>query len=162
MQDDSAFENNQNFPGFIPLCPGGYPVGGAANWRSAFLPGAYQGTHVNTSKVDPTKLIDHVHNTRLTDWEQKDQFDLLQSINSRHLSDRPGEASQEARIRSFELAYRMQIQATDAFDVQKEPKHIQERYGKEPQNRQLLMGKRLARTRSLICANVAWQRAAVG
>lgn len=134
---------NQNLPGFIALCPGGYPVGGAANWRSAFLPGVYQGTHIDTSKLDPTKLINHVRNTRLTDQEQKDQFDLLQSINAKHFSDRPGEASLEARIRSFELAYRMQIEATDAFDIQQEPEHIQKMYGKGPQNRQLLMARRL-------------------
>ena len=44
---------NQNLPGFIALCPGGLPVGGAGNWRSAFLPGVYQGTHVDTSQTDP-------------------------------------------------------------------------------------------------------------
>ena len=43
---------NRNLPGFIALCPGGMPVGGAANWRSAFLPGAYQGTHVDTTQAD--------------------------------------------------------------------------------------------------------------
>jgi len=134
---------NQNLPGFIALCPGGYPVGGAANWRSAFLPGVHQGTHVDTSNADPTKLIDHVRNSRLTDLEQKAQFDLLQRINERHLAERPGEVSLEARIRSFELAYRMQTEATDAFDVQQEPQHIQEMYGKGPQNHQLLMARRL-------------------
>jgi Protein of unknown function (DUF1501) len=134
---------NQNLPGFIALCPGGLPVGGAGNWRSAFLPGVYQGTYVDTSKSDPTKLIQHVRNNRLTQKEQKDQFDLLQSINARHLSQRPGESSLDARIRSFELAYRMQMEATDAFDIQQEPEHILKMYGKGPQNRQLLMARRL-------------------
>lgn len=135
--------DNQNLPGFIALCPGGMPVGGAENWRSAFLPGAYQGTYVDTSKTDPTKLIEHVRNSRLTNKEQRDQFDLLQSINARHLLQRPGESSLEARIRSFELAYRMQIEATDAFDIQQEPEHILKMYGEGPQNRQLLMARRL-------------------
>ena len=134
---------NQNLPGFIALCPGGYPVGGAANWRSAFLPGVYQGTHVDISKTDPTKLINHVRNNRLSEQEQKEQFDLLQKLNAKHLSVRPGEASLEARIHSFELAYRMQIEATDAFDVQQEPAHIHKMYGEGPQNRQLLMARRL-------------------
>lgn len=134
---------NQNLPGFIVLCPGGMPVGGAGNWRSAFLPGVFQGTYVDTSKSDPSKLIDHVRNERLTNKEQQEQFDLLQSINARHLLQRPGESALEARIRSFELAYRMQMEATDAFDIEQEPAHILKMYGEGPQNRQLLMARRL-------------------
>ncbi|MDF1746158.1 MAG: DUF1501 domain-containing protein [Gimesia sp.] len=134
---------NQNLPGFIALCPGGLPVGGAGNWRSAFLPGVYQGTLVDTSKTDVRQLIENVHNDRLTSKEQKSQFDLLQTLNARHLSNRPGETALEARIHSFELAYRMQTEAIDAFDIQQEPKHIQELYGEGPQNRQLLMARRL-------------------
>jgi hypothetical protein len=134
---------NRNLPGFIALCPGGMPVGGAANWRSAFLPGAFQGTHVDTTQADPTKIIDHVHNTRLTSAEQQDQFQLLQALNARHLEARPGEAALESRIRSFELAYRMQLEATDAFDIEKEPESIRRLYGEGPQNRQLLIARRL-------------------
>ncbi|MBM81523.1 MAG: sulfatase [Planctomycetaceae bacterium] len=135
---------NQNLPGFIALCPGGMPVGGAGNWRSAFLPGVYQGTHVDTSKADPKRLIENVHNDRLTTAEQRSQFELLQTLNSKHLQARPSEAALEARIRSFELAYRMQVEATDAFNIEEEPKHIVEMYGEGPQNRQLLMARRLA------------------
>lgn len=134
---------NQNLPGFVALCPGGLPVGGAGNWRSAFLPGAFQGTLVDTSKTDPSKLIEHIRNSRLTPSQQREQFDLLQSLNARHLSERPGEAAIEARVRSFELAYRMQIEATDAFDLSQEPEHILKLYGEGPQNRQLLMARRL-------------------
>jgi hypothetical protein len=57
--------DNENLPGFIALCPGGMPVGGAGNWRSAFLPGVYQGTHIDTSKTDPRELIANVTNGRL-------------------------------------------------------------------------------------------------
>jgi Protein of unknown function (DUF1501) len=134
---------NQNLPGFVALCPGGIPVGGAANWRSAFLPGAYQGTHIDTSGTDPAQLIKYVHNDRLTQPEQQRQFELLQRLNARHLTARPNEVALEARIRSFELAYRMQIEATDAFDVEQEPEHILKMYGEGPQNRQLLMARRL-------------------
>jgi arylsulfatase A-like enzyme len=134
---------NENLPGFIALCPGGMPVGGAGNWRSAFLPGAYQGTHVDTSKDDPEKLIDNVRNDHLTSRQQRQQFDLLQTINDRHFAARPGEAAIEARIRSFELAYRMQTEATDAFDVRREPEYILKLYGDGPQNRQLLIARRL-------------------
>ncbi len=134
---------NQNLPGFIALCPGGLPVGGAMNWRSAFLPGAYQGTLVDTSQADPRKLIDHIRNGRLAPDAQKQEFDLLQELNAQHLASRPGEAALESRIHSFELAYRMQMEATDAFDIQQEPEHIRKAYGDGPQNRQLLIARRL-------------------
>ncbi len=134
---------NQNLPGFVALCPGGLPVGGTNNWRSAFLPGVYQGTLVDTSQTDPAKLIAHIENAHLSEKEQKRQFDLLRQLNARHLEARPDEAALEARIQSFELAYRMQSEATDAFDISREPKAIQEMYGEGPQNRQLLMARRL-------------------
>ncbi|MCE3019037.1 MAG: DUF1501 domain-containing protein [Pirellula sp.] len=134
---------NQNLPGFVALCPGGLPVGGAGNWRSAFLPGAYQGTHIDTSNSDPAKLIANLKNSRLSTSEQLEQFELLKQLNAKHLESRPGEPAMEARIRSFELAYRMQLEATDAFDTTQEPEHILKLYGEGPQNRQLLMARRL-------------------
>lgn len=134
---------NENLPGFVTLCPGGLPVGGAGNWRSAFLPGVYQGTHIDTSKKDPKTFIENVKNTRLTPKEQRRQFELLQALNAGHISDRPGEAALEARIQSFELAYRMQLEASDAFDIQREPEHVLKMYGDTPQNRQLLLARRL-------------------
>ncbi len=134
---------NRNLPGYVVLCPGGLPVGGTNSWRSAFLPGVYQGTLVNTAQSDPKKLIAHIRNSQLTNDEQRRQFDLLRQLNARHLATRPDEGALEARIQSFELAYRMQVEATDAFDISREPKYIQEKYGPGPQNRQLLMARRL-------------------
>jgi arylsulfatase A-like enzyme len=127
----------------VVLCPGGLPVGGAGNWRSSFLPGVFQGTLIDTSKTDPTKIIDDIRNRRLDQARQRRQFDFLQEVNARHLEARPHEAELEARIATFEMAYRMQTEATDAFDISKEPKHILEMYGEGPQNRQLLMARRL-------------------
>ncbi len=135
--------DNQNLPGFIALCPGGLPVAGAGNWQSAFLPGAFQGTLVDTAQTDPTQLIRHIRNDRLSATEQLQQFNLLQTLNNRHLDERPHEADLEARIHSFELAYRMQMEATDAFDIQQEPEHILRMYGEGAQNRQLLLARRL-------------------
>ncbi len=136
-------QENDDLPGFIALVPGGMPVGGAGNWRAAFLPGAFQGTHVDTSKADPADLIEHIRNARMAPERQREQFALLRSFNARHALERPGDEALEARIRSFELAYRMQLEATDAFDVTQEPKHVLEAYGPGPQNRQLLMARRL-------------------
>ena len=53
---------NENLPGFVALCPSGLPVGGTNNWRSAFLPGVYQGALIDTSREDPKKLIENVRN----------------------------------------------------------------------------------------------------
>ena len=134
---------NENLPGYVALCPSGMPVGGTNNWRSAFLPGVYQGTYVRTEGNDPQKLIANIRNRHLSGPEQKRQFDFLRSLNSRHLEARPGDSALEARIQSFEMAYRMQKEATDAFDIGQEPKSIREMYGKGPQNQQLLMARRL-------------------
>lgn len=134
---------NENLPAFVALCPGGLPVGGAGNWRSAFLPGTFQGTRIDTSKSDTSKLIDHLQNKRLSTGEQARQFELLQQLNTSHLEQRPGEVAIEARRKSFELAYRMQSEAADAFDLSGEPEHILKLYGEGPQNRQLLIARRL-------------------
>lgn len=134
---------NENLPGFVALCPGGLPVAGAGNWQSAFLPGSYQGTLVDTARSDPTKLIQHIRNERLSKSDQRAQLDLLQTLNAKHAAQRPDEADLEARIESFDLAFRMQMEATDAFDTNREPEHILKLYGEGTQNRQLLLARRL-------------------
>jgi len=134
---------NENLPGFIVMCPNGYPVVGTRNWRSAFLPGAYQGTYLDTKHTDVTKLISNIRNGRLSSTEQRKQLDLVQALNSRHLEERTTDPQLEARIETFELAFRMQAEATDAFDFNKEPKHVREAYGKGTHGRQLLVTRRL-------------------
>lgn len=134
---------NQNLPGFIAMCPGGYPIQETQNWQSAFLPGAYQGTYIDTKNTDIEKLVEHVKNNFVPLSEQRRQLDLLRQLNERHLEQRPQDAQLEARIQSFELAYRMQLDATDAFDVSREPQHIRDLYGPGVQARQLLIARRL-------------------
>jgi arylsulfatase A-like enzyme len=134
---------NQNLPGFIAMCPGGYPIQETQNWQSAFLPGAYQGTYVDTQHTAIDKLIENVSNNRLSLPEQRRQLDLLRQLNEKHKSARQDDAQLEARIQSFELAYRMQMEATDAFDVSKEPPTVRDRYGPGVQARQLLIARRL-------------------
>src|SRR5258708_4873795 len=134
---------NQNLPGFIAMCPGGYPIVATQNWRSAFLPGAYQGTYINTQHTDIRKLIENIRNNSSTPAEQRRQLDLVQRLNERHLELRQGDAQLEARIQSFELAYRMQAEATDAFDINREPRAIRDLYGSGTQARQLLITRRL-------------------
>jgi hypothetical protein len=134
---------NQNLPGFIAMCPGGYPIVATQNWRSAFLPGAYQGTYVDTQHKDILKLIENIKNLSIPPAEQRRQLDLVRRLNERHLAARQNDAQLEARIQSFELAYRMQSEATDAFEIGKEPKAVQDLYGAGVHGRQLLITRRL-------------------
>src|SRR5262245_51251105 len=106
---------NQNLPGFIAMCPGGYPIQESQNWQSGFLPGVYQGTYINTEHTKIEKLIEHIKNSYSSLPEQRKQLDLLQALNERHRQKRKEDVQLEARIQSFELAYRMQMDATDAF-----------------------------------------------
>lgn len=134
---------NQNLPGFIAMCPNGYPITESNNWRSAFLPGVYQGTYIDTKHQRLDKLIAHIRNHELELDPQRQQLDLVQELNRRHLQARGEDAQLEARIQSFELAYRMQMEAADAFDISREPQHIQEMYGEGVHARQLLIARRL-------------------
>jgi hypothetical protein len=134
---------NQNLPGFIAMCPGGYPIQEMQNWQSAFLPGVYQGTYIDPSKTDLQKLIEHIKNNYQGLPEQREQLDLLQRLNKQHLAAHQKDAQMEARIQSYELAYRMQMEASDAFDVSKEPQHIRDMYGDGIYARQCLIARRL-------------------
>src|SRR5262245_42197841 len=120
---------NQNLPGFITMCPGGYPIQESQNWQNAFLPGVYQGTYIDTKHTDVEKLIENVRNNFTTSQEQRAQLDLLRALNSEHLRRRQNDAQLEARLQSYELASRMQVDASDAFDISKEPEHIRKMYG---------------------------------
>ncbi|HEX4795128.1 MAG TPA: DUF1501 domain-containing protein [Humisphaera sp.] len=134
---------NQNLPGFISMCPGGYPIQESQNWQSGFLPGVFQGTYIDTQYTDINKLIQYVQSSYATPAEQRRQLDLLLALNEKHLEQRQHEAQLEARIQSFEMAYRMQADASDAFDISKEPKHILDMYGTGTQARQILTARRL-------------------
>ena len=135
--------DNQNLPGFIAMCPGGYPIQESQNWQSAFLPSVYQGTYIDTQHTDVEKLIENVRNNYVGLKEQREQIDLLQALNEQHREQRQRDAELEARIQSFELAYRMQLEAMDAFDVSREPQHILDMYGPGTQARQILIARRL-------------------
>src|SRR5947209_6364804 len=98
---------NQNLPGFIVLCPDGLPTQGNQNWRSAFLPGAFQGTHVDTRETRIDKLIENIRSSFANSSQQRQQLDLLEELNQGYQERRQNDALLEARVQSFELAYRM-------------------------------------------------------
>ncbi len=133
----------QNLPGFIAMCPGGYPIQESQNWQAGFLPGVYQGTYLDTQHSDIDKLIENIRNEAVSVGHQRRQLDLLRKLNERHLQKRGFDPQLDARIESFELSYRMQREAEDVFDVSREPKHILDMYGPGMQARQILVARRL-------------------
>ena len=119
---------NQNLPGFVVLCPG-KPVVGPALWGNSFLPGVFQGTHINNSKIDPKNVIGHINNKNLTSESQRRMLDLLQRANKKHLEQRERDLNLEARIQSLEIAYGMQREAQEAFDTSRETEDTLKLYG---------------------------------
>ncbi len=134
---------NRDLPGFVVMCPGGYPIFTTQNWRSAFLPGACQGTYLDTKHTELEKLIAYIRNSKLSLADQRRQLDLVRALNEQHSAERNHASLLEARIQTFELAYRMQTEAAEAFDLSQEPQHLREAYGDDTHGRQLLITRRL-------------------
>lgn len=134
---------NENLPSYISLCPGGMPIKRSENWRSSFLPGRFQGTYLDSSIQQVDQMLENLHNTNVSDVRQAKQLEFLQRINQEHLRSHQHDPQLEARIRSFELAYRMQSEATDAFDTSREPQAVRDMYGPGNFARQCLMARRL-------------------
>jgi hypothetical protein len=132
---------NQNLPGFVVIAPGG---GDAALWGSSFLPAAYQGTRV----ADLKHPISNLGNPLLPAPRQRRQLDLVKELNQQHLRQRDDDSRLEARIASFELAFRMQMKAPEAFNIDAESEATKKLYGlheghTEAFGKQCLMARRL-------------------
>src|SRR5688572_25393950 len=106
---------NRNLPGFVVISPS-QPAQGAPLWSSSFLPAAYQGTLASDLK-DP---IANLQNPRRSLAQQRQHLDLLKELNQIHQSQREEDNRLSARIESFELAFRMQAQAPEAFNIENE------------------------------------------
>jgi hypothetical protein len=120
---------NRNLPGYVVLNTG-RPVNGAANWSNRFLPGVFQGTHLDLPiGFKPHDVIPHLANTSLSTDSQRRQLDLVQHLNALQVERRGHEPLLDARIESFEMAFRMQAAAPEAFDLSREPEAIRELYG---------------------------------
>ncbi|MCE9519517.1 MAG: DUF1501 domain-containing protein [Verrucomicrobia bacterium] len=102
----------------------GLPKGNASNWGAGFLPSVYQGTWLKPKGEPIDNLV-----PSLTPLRQRAQLDLLAKLNRPMMQNSPIESELAARIESFELAYRMQTSAPEAFDVKEEPEHIKKLYG---------------------------------
>ncbi len=133
---------NQNMPPFVVLCPG-MPVVGPQLWSSAFLPGEHQGMAVDTSNLDVNAMIAHLEHPELSRVEQRRQLDLIQSLNDLHREARPHEDALDAQIASLELAFQMQTEAGEAFDLSNEPERLRETYGRTKFGQSCLLARRL-------------------
>jgi hypothetical protein len=144
---------NQNLPGFVVLSPS-QPAQGAPLWSSSFLPAAFQGTLV----ADLAKPIADLKNPETSADRQKEQLDLLGRLNEMHRKQREDDSQLNARIASFELAFRMQSEAPEAFDVEKETKATRDLYGIDDKpteifGKQCLLARRLVE-RGVRCVQV--------
>jgi hypothetical protein len=134
---------NQNMPGYISLRPGGTPPGGSSNWQSSFLPGVYQGVSINTKVPNVNQLIENIRNQYTPAAEQRRQLDLVHKLNEMHSQNLQKDAQLEARLQAYEMAFKMQTEATDAFDINKEPQSTRDLYGRTTQGNQMLIARRL-------------------
>lgn len=134
---------NSNLPAFVVLCPG-RPVVGPYLWSNAFLPGEHQGMALDTNESDVDRLIGNLNHPRLDRGQQQRQLKLLSVLNREHLRQRQQDPRLEAQIRAYETAFRMQTEASEVFDLSREPRHVQEQYGDTPFGRSCLMARRLA------------------
>ena len=129
---------NQNMPGFITL-------GGNPEWRQAsFLPGIYQGCDVNYHQNMPLdEVLLNIRSQFSPSDRQRRQLDFVQELNKTHAASLQKDAQLEARIQSFEIAFKMQTEATDAFDISKEPEDVRNLYGKTDMGSRMLVARRL-------------------
>ena len=129
---------NQSLPGFITL-------GGKTEWRQAsFLPSLYQGVNVNYRPGMPlNQVLLNIYNQFDGPKDQRRQLDLARKLNAMYSEKLHKEEQLEARIESFEMAFRMQTEATEAFDVTKEPEKVRAMYGASDSGARCLVARRL-------------------
>jgi hypothetical protein len=117
---------NQDLPGYVMLFDAG-PLGGAANYSNGFLPAAFQPTRLRDTG---TPVLDLLPPEEFAPG-QRASLDLIKTLNLKHRSTRPAFAELDARIASYELAYRMQSAALDVGNLDQEPEHLRRSYGFE-------------------------------
>ena len=129
---------NQNMPAFITL-------NGAPEWRQcAFLPGMFQGCNVQyRTGMKPDEILSNLRSEVSTLARQRRQIDFSKSLNAEHILKLQKDIQLEARIESFETAFKMQTEATDAFDISKEPENIKDLYGRNEEGNKMIVARRL-------------------
>ncbi len=118
---------NGNLPAFVVMTDNtGSPVNGPRNWSAGFMPAGYQGTQLSLG-ADPIRYLTNPKG--IDDQRQRSKLDLLHAMNSDHAEARPWQTELDARIRSYELAFRMQAHAPEAVDLSEETEETQKLYG---------------------------------
>jgi hypothetical protein len=125
---------NENLPTFVVLPDHrGFASNGQKNWDSAFLPAQHQGTMIRPGAENPIEDLFPAKQGRfVTPAASAEAIALMNELNRGHAQDRPGDSRLEARIRSYELAAKMQLAAPEALDLSKEPAHVLKLYGLQP------------------------------
>ena len=149
--------DNKNLPGFVVLCPDVPTTVGPPLWNSAFLPAVHQGTYISDKvekqagesivgkQFDPKKLVSFLNNQEFTLPEQRRELDLLEKLDKMRMERESLRDPQlEASIQSMEVAYRMQTEAPEVFDIRKESEATLKMYGQGSTARGCLMAVRLA------------------
>lgn len=137
---------NQNMPGYVVVQdPRGAPVNGAAVWANGYLPATYQGTLLRSKG---TPILNLARPRDISAAQQRREFDVLASLNRRHLESRPDDTELAARINAYELAFRMQTEAPEVVNLSAETQATRQLYGlDEPATagfgRQCLLARRL-------------------
>jgi len=119
---------NQNLPGYVVLGNTKGAKGGPHNWGSGFLPSTYQGT---LFRSEGSPILNLKRQPRVTEHDQRAQLDLMARLNDEHLKRHTEEGDFASRMQSFELAFRMQTEATDVVDLSKESAEMHALYGIE-------------------------------
>ena len=120
---------NENLPTFVVLPDHrGYASNGPKNWASGFLPASSQGTTIFPQRENPIADL-KPQSDFVTRMSERASLELLEEFNVEHAKGRPGDSRLEGRIRSYELAARMQLSAPEALDISRESKHVLDLYG---------------------------------
>src|SRR5215471_13949897 len=145
--------DNKNLPGFVVLCPDVPTTVGPPLWNNAFLPAVHQGTYISDKverpdqiigkDFDPKKLVSFINNPDFALPEQRRELDLMEQLDKIHRAGQPKDPQLEAAISSMEVAYRMQTEAPDVFDIRKESDATLKLYGPGSTARGCLMAVRL-------------------
>jgi hypothetical protein len=137
---------NENLPGYVVMLdPRGGPISGAKNWSSGYMPAQYEGTMFRSQG---TPILDLARPDGMSESAQRALLDTLHEFNAEHQARHPGNSALEARIASYELAFKMQSSAPEATDLRSEPEEAKELYGLNDKRtavfgRQCLLARRL-------------------
>ncbi len=140
---------NSNLPTFVVLPDGrGVPPNGPANWGAGFLPASSQGTGIAVGAKNPIYDLFPSENGYITPQSEKEGLALLNEMNRRHLSQRPGDTRLSSRIQAYELAARLQLSAPEVLNLSDESEATRQLYGldnavTEDMGRRCLVARRL-------------------